>query len=301
MSLLRPTPPFWVLGFLLLVSLMVAACSSSDEIPPGIHAVSDDITVTLHDYADMRPAEDLYSASVTIANSSRKIPKTRKFQELSCLLEDTDRNVVGYKNCGTQGLLPGESFSHQLNFLTLSPEPAVRLSVLDGTNWEELASFDLVKGSATGAAHEIDENAYQSERYQGQNFSSPGEWSALVEEWESRRPGRPGPARAAKGAKAGLNVSKQLDQDKTIRNDKWKHCVLGAEIAEATSTRVGVYAGWLKEYQDLTDGDSGSGFDEVDFEATADGARNVKTNPFEVCGMRWGDRYGSWDGTMPPL
>ena len=140
------------------------------------------------------------------------------------------------------------------------------------------------------------ESVYLDERYRGRDFQSADEWGQKVREWQSRRPEFPGPLNAARGTIVGLQVSDQLNQDERILNDKWKHCVVGTEIALGTSLITSEYAAWSKEYQDLTDGRPTTGFDEDDYEATVDGARQAVQGQtceesMDLCEERWGDRY----------
>ena len=117
------------------------------------------------------------------------------------------------------------------------------------------------------------------------------------------QPFLPSPLASAQGAIIGLQASQRLDRDRSIRNDKWVHCVLGAEIASATDLPTATYAAWVKEYLDLTDGRRNTGFDEIDSEATVDGARQATNlgckDCSSVCEQRWGDRLKSWDRTIP--
>ena len=55
--------------------------------------------------------------------------------------------------------------------------------------------------------------------------------------------------------------------------DKVMHCYMGCVIGLATSAKVTDYLGWLKEYQDLTDCDPATHFEDDDATATSRGAR----------------------------
>ena len=145
---------------------------------------------------------------------------------------------------------------------------------------------------------------YLRELYQGKPFGSADEWAAKLREWEDRRPDSPGFTAAIRGALIGLRTSEQLNRDASIFNDKWKHCVVGFEIALAVGLPVGEYAAWSKEHQDLTDGELDTSFDEEDYDATVDGARQAdRAQESEeregICEERWGDRSAPWDGTRP--
>ena len=59
----------------------------------------------------------------------------------------------------------------------------------------------------------------------------------------------------------------------TLGTDKAMHCYMGCVIGVATSAKVTDYVGWLKEYQDLTDCDPATHFEDADSAATSRGAR----------------------------
>ena len=149
-----------------------------------------------------------------------------------------------------------------------------------------------------------DSQVYRTERYKGETFRSAAEWLAKVTEWQRRRPRASNVTAALKAASVGLLASQRLNLDSEILNDKWKHCVVGSEIAVATDQRTAEYAAWLKEHQDLTDGRLNTSFDEHDYEATVDGARQSEQSDScdecqERCEERWGGRDTPWDGTKP--
>jgi hypothetical protein len=58
-----------------------------------------------------------------------------------------------------------------------------------------------------------------------------------------------------------------------LGTDKAMHCYIGCMISLATSAKVTDYVGWLKEYQDLTDCDPTTHFEDADSDATSRGAR----------------------------
>ncbi|HEU0020124.1 MAG TPA: hypothetical protein VFR55_00395 [Dehalococcoidia bacterium] len=316
-----------------LIVLFSAGCQlglidrSQNNSGPTNTSVLSPLTVTVHEFVDQRPDKELFRALVTFTNSSSRISRifrTRKFEQLSCLLEDGQGNVIGYKNCSTGGLLPNESLALELDFKTLSPAPAQRFVVLDGESWETLAVFDVDAGTALSQPN-IDADAiYASETYRGQTFGSASAWSQKLEEWEEMRPSLPDPINGANGALVATRLSKKLEEGGTIRNDKWKHCVLGAEIAASADVDTAKYAGWLREYEDLTDGDKTTSFNEIDYQATVDGAEQADllasraslnsgdnssgsggegfacSECVQVCDQRWGDRSREWNGVIPP-
>ncbi|MFQ6028989.1 MAG: hypothetical protein ACE5Q6_16030 [Dehalococcoidia bacterium] len=296
----------------LLAGILLIACNDREILGFG----SSSLKVTLHQFQDQRPESDRFLASITLTNDAGKFPRTRRYQELACVLKDWRGEIVGYKQCGTAGLLPQESYSYDLEFVTLSYAPVEQLQVLDVNTDEPLASLDLRRGTQASA----DEVKYAKESYLGRSFESLEEWRRVVEDWEEQEPPSPGPLANIEGSRIGLSVSRQLDQHQDIENDKWKHCIVGAEIARTTSVKTAIYAGWLKEHQDLTDGLAGSQFDEADFEATRDGARQTEAiddqdrrpfpdSPFpslacdacpNICERRWGNPYLPWNGGFPP-
>ena len=110
----------------------------------------------------------------------------------------------------------------------------------------------------------------------------------------------PGILQRLKGIRVGVEVSVQLNRDRSILNDKWKHCVVGFKVAMATSPRTADYVAWRKEHQDLTDGRPGTKFEEEDYDATVDGAHQaVQGEASDLCEERWGKRDRRWDGTTP--
>ena len=144
---------------------------------------------------------------------------------------------------------------------------------------------------------------YSRELYRGRRFRSPEQWTRKFDEWTDKRPKHPGLVAAAKGLAAAFRAGRAFGDDSQTQNDKWQHCVLGAEIGHSSSLEVASFAAWLKEFQDLTDGRTSTGFDEVDYEATVDGARqSISTkceNCAEVCAARWGRRDRVWNGNKP--
>lgn len=315
-----------------LIVLFLAGCQlggllgrgqSSSE--PTTTSDLSSLKVTVHEFDDRRPDEEIFTAEVRFTNSSSRIFQRRKFGELSCLLQDGQGNVIGYKNCSTGGLLPKEHVELELDIKTLSEAPAQRFVVLDGNSWETLAVFDVDAGTAVSQSN-IDADAiYASETYRGQAFASPSAWTQKLTEWEEQRPGLPDPLNAANGALVASRLSSLLDEGGQVRNDKWKHCVIGAEIAASAGIATAKYAGWYREYEDLTDGDSSTSFNEIDYEATVDGANQADLlkaraslgsddnssgsggegfacpGCIQACDQRWGDRSREWNGEFPPM
>ena len=277
---------------------------------------SSSLRVTLHHFEDQRPERDRFLVSVTLTNEVTKLAQIRRYQELSCVLKDGRGQVVGVKQCGTAGLLPQESYRYDLEFVTLSDAPVAQFQVLDTAKQEPLVSLDLDQGYQFA---DIDPR-YAKELYRGEHFRSPEEWQRKVEDWAEQEPASPGHLASLEGYRIGVRVSRELNRLTGIRNDKWKHCLVGAEIALIANVKTAIYAGWFKEREDLTDGLGRSEFEEADFEATKDGALQTEirrdgdhhparddTFPTLICGYcpdlceaRWGNPYLSWNGRFPP-
>lgn len=145
---------------------------------------------------------------------------------------------------------------------------------------------------------------YARELYRGKPFESPEDWLEKLETWTDLRPPHPGALAGFKGFSAAMRVGRKLDADKDLLNDKWKHCVLGVEIGLETGIGTAEFAAWLKEYRDLTDGLASTVFDELDFDATLDGARQAAKASCSdcsesLCDARWGNRYEVWSRSEP--
>ena len=142
---------------------------------------------------------------------------------------------------------------------------------------------------------------YLAETYRGAKFESAEAWNQVVTDWDGRRPETPGLIQRLKGIRVGAQASGELNRDPEILNDKFKHCVVGFEVAMATDLAVAEYVAWRKEHEDLTDGQPGTLFEEEDFRATMDGARHASVEGTEaLCEERWGAQDRDWDGTAPP-
>ncbi len=141
---------------------------------------------------------------------------------------------------------------------------------------------------------------YLAETYQGAKFESAEAWDQVVTDWDERRPETPGLIQRLKGIRVGAQTSGALSQDLGILNDKFKHCVVGFEVAMGTDLAVAEYVAWRKEHEYLTDGVPGL-FEEEDFRATMDGALRASVEGTEaLCEERWGAQDRDWDGTAPP-
>ena len=145
------------------------------------------------------------------------------------------------------------------------------------------------------------DSVYLAETYRGAKFESAEAWNQVVTDWDGRRPETPGLIQRLKGIRVGAQTSAELNRDLGIRNDKFKHCVVGLEVAMATDPAVAEYVAWRKEHEDLTDGLPGTLFEEQDFRATMGGARYAAVEgAAALCEERWGARDRDWDGTAPP-
>ncbi len=169
------------------------------------------------------------------------------------------------------------AFSTATAVPTLTPQPEITVSL------DKRTPYPLTS------------EVYQSEQFDGMAFLTIDESNARVEEWERRRPDSPGILLVAKASAIGILAASRLTFDDRSGSDKWLHCMIGAEMALATSLDAAAYAAWFKEYQDLTDGDPNTAFDEEDYRATMYGARQATEvesceDCSEVCEARWGDR-----------
>ena len=306
--------PGWhfLLLSVLLMTVVLLACSGTNL--PGL--ASGELRVTLRNFQDQRPQADRVVVSLTMTNTASRLMRTRRYQDLSCVLEDASGGAVAYKSCGTPGLMPQESYNQELEFVTLNSSAAARILVVDGSTNQALAHLEVDQ------PYRVDDknDNYTQERYRGEPFPSLEAWQLQVGDWLQREPPSPGPLASLEGSQVGLRVSRQLNQLPDIQNDKWKHCVVGGEIARVSSVETAIYAGWVKEYRDLTDGSRGTEFNENDFEATRDGAiqadlaKDRNNQPFpgsplpdlvcdycpDLCELRWGNPYAPWNGRFPP-
>ena len=203
--------------------------------------------------------------------------------------------------CGTQGRQDA-SGAEVSPADGLSPIPTMAPTRLPATT--PLAGRTPVQQTPVSELPSVAASIYLREEYQGAPFKSADEWATIVKEWDDRRPQSPGLTAALRGALVGLQSSERLNRDAKTSNDKWKHCVVGFEIALAVGLPVAVYAAWSKEHQDLTDGRPDTSFDEEDYEATVDGARQAdrpqaSEERESICEERWGDRSAPWDGVRP--
>lgn len=117
--------------------------------------------------------------------------------------------------------------------------------------------------SADCYRHEVDPRTNQT-------FVSREEYQSELERWN--RIGRPavGPIDLIVAYRAYRSEKPHAE---TLGTDKAMHCYIGCVISLATSSKVTDYVGWLKEYQDLTDCDPTTHFEDADSVATSRGAR----------------------------
>lgn len=116
-------------------------------------------------------------------------------------------------------------------------------------------------------------SCYLNEPFPNENrrFSSQEEYQFMLQNWNQRMPEEPTALELLWGWAIARDASQFARQN--FSNDKKMHCYVGCEVAQKSNYRTAVYAGWYKEYQDLTDCKSNSGFSPDDFEATLAGAR----------------------------
>lgn len=91
----------------------------------------------------------------------------------------------------------------------------------------------------------------------------------LSREWKSLEPARPNMI----ALWLGWNTAKEeRPKALSLGDDKAAHCYLGCRIAQDAGEKAALYAGWYKEWTDLTDCNSRTAFDPEDEIATKEGA-----------------------------
>lgn len=124
-------------------------------------------------------------------------------------------------------------------------------------------SARLISASATCYLHEIDSRTNQA-------YASREAYDSELARWQHMPRPSVGPIDLLTAYRAYRNEKSYAE---TLGTDKATHCYMGCVIGIATSAKVTDYVGWLKEYQDLTDCDSTTHFEDADGIATSRGAR----------------------------
>ena len=124
------------------VILLSMACTKGNEGGSGA------LQLVLREFEDTRPASDTITASISVTNSSKRVPHKRRFHNFSCVLVDSQGNAVGFSSCSTGGLLPKESKNLDLKFQALNPEQVEQFLVWDSNYSEPLAAIDVATGGA---------------------------------------------------------------------------------------------------------------------------------------------------------
>lgn len=102
-------------------------------------------------------------------------------------------------------------------------------------------------------------------------FTSQENYNQLLQWWREQEPALPNPFALYRG----WNVSKQVSSEakRELKNDKQMHCYVGCRISQEVSFTTAAYAGWRKEFQDLTDCAVGTRFEIEDYTSTVNGAK----------------------------
>lgn len=135
-------------------------------------------------------------------------------------------------------------------------------------------------------SHSKSQVCYLSEPYpySSRNFETQKEYDFYVNYWKEFEPQQPNPLLLLRGWLIAKEASQFARQN--FADDKKMHCYVGCKVSQNASFQTAVYAGWLKEYQDLTDCKSNSGFSPDDYEATIVGGRagtNKTSNCLNFC------------------
>ncbi len=98
-----------------------------------------------------------------------------------------------------------------------------------------------------------------------QVFTDEATYKAVVDEWKSVQPATPSVFQQL----SAYNIYKaEKDKALSLGSDKRAHCHLGCRITQGTSVKTGIYAGWRKENDDISDCKIDTHFDELDYVAT---------------------------------
>jgi hypothetical protein len=118
--------------------------------------------------------------------------------------------------------------------------------------------------------------------FEAERFASYDDWARAVNDWNSRRPPLPNPLQAWKG----YQVAKTEDPfaRSHFKSDKQMHCYVGCRIAQETDFTTAQFAAWEKERRDLTDCNSESHFEDMDYTVTVWGAHlGIATSSSSEC------------------
>ncbi len=148
-----------------------------------------------------------------------------------------------------------------------------------------LLSVESVLAAACWQA-EIDPQTHQV-------FNDEQTYQSVVSDWKSAKPATPSIFQQL----SAYNIYKaERDNALALGTDKRAHCYLGCRIAQGASIKTGIYAGWKKEDDDLTDCKVDTHFDELDYVATELGV-NASTkieNSQTACAQFCTSNLRSW-------
>jgi hypothetical protein len=106
--------------------------------------------------------------------------------------------------------------------------------------------------------------------WQDEGFPTEADYRRELERWSAKGMGSPPLSQQLRAWEIYRREGKMaLDH---YRNDKKAHCYMGCRIAQEADYRTAEWAGWKKEYRDLSDCDARSRFEVADYDATLTGA-----------------------------
>jgi hypothetical protein len=126
-----------------------------------------------------------------------------------------------------------------------------------------------------------------------QIFADQATYDAVVKDWKAFKPDTPSITQQLKA----YNIYKaEKDVALSLGSDKRAHCHLGCRIAQGASVKTGIYAGWKKEDDDISDCKIDTHFDELDYAATELGVKASTTleNSQAACAKYCTDNLNDW-------
>jgi hypothetical protein len=129
---------------------------------------------------------------------------------------------------------------------------------------------------ATGQCWRSELNPYTNAKFADENT-----YAYLLQSWLEDEPELPWITQLYTGWRTAKAASQE---SKRFKSDKRMHCYVGCRIAQETNSDVAQYAGWTKEYKDLTDCDINTRFEYDDQDATVlGGAIGDGTQGKNIC------------------
>lgn len=143
----------------------------------------------------------------------------------------------------------------------------------------------LIGALATPSALRAEPIQPQHACYEAEGFTSSSKWREKTKHWDQERPASPS---LWESYQAYLVAKKERPfAQEHFQNDKQMHCYIGCRIAQDISLKAAKFAGWAKERRDLTDCDSGTHFEELDYWVTVRGAELGTAFPSASECIRW--------------